>query len=410
MVAMYHTVDVSSGNAAAHPYPFELGVARTALRSQEMIIVLIRWLWFVFAVSVSFAAVLLGHWFGGLLGARLLGDEASRELTMFLVGVNTLFGLVGFLLSLFMFRRLIRWLQHLDSVPVLDKAGAVVGVVLGLGIALLATLPFAELSYGLPIRIFASILGAVLGVIFVMSAKEQLVFIFPGIAQLGRSVDMSLPPGAKMLDTNIIIDGRIADICGTGFLEGPIVVPSFILQELRHIADSADGHRRERGRRGLDVLNRLKADPNAEVIIYHDPLPPKEQVEVDARLVNVAARTNCAVVTNDYSVNRIASLEGVKVLNVNELAGAMRPTFLPGEEMQVTVIKEGKEPGQGVGYLNDGTMVVVEKARHMVGRTLNVGVTSVLQTNAGKMLFADVVDVIEDSDENAGEDKGKEKG
>ncbi len=369
---------------------------------------LIRWLWFVFAVSVSFAAVLLGHWFGGLLGARLLGEEASRELTMFLVGVNTLFGLLGFLLSLFLFRKLIRWLQHLDSVPVLDKAGAALGVFIGLAIALLATLPFTELSYGLPIRIFASILGAVLGVIFVMSAKEQLVFIFPGIAQLGRSVDMSLPPGSKMLDTNIIIDGRIADICGTGFIEGPIVVPSFILQELRHIADSADGNRRERGRRGLDVLNRLKADPDTEVIIYHDPLPPKEQIEVDARLVNVAARTNCAVVTNDYSVNRIASLEGVNVLNVNELAGAMRPTFLPGEEMRVTVIKEGKEPGQGVGYLNDGTMVVVEKARHMVGRTLNVGVTSVLQTNAGKMLFADVVDVIEDGDEAAGKGKDKE--
>ncbi len=341
---------------------------------------LIRWLWFLFSVTVTFASVLLGHWVGSLLGAYLLGEEAGRDLWLFLVGVNCLFGLVGFLVSLFLFRKLIGWLTHLDSVPVLDKIGAVLGVVIGLLIALLATVPFAALDYGLPIRIFASILGAVLGVMLVMSTKEQLVYIFPGLAQLGRAVDARLAPGSKMLDTNIIIDGRIADICATGFLQGPIVIPNFILQELRHIADSAEGHRRERGRRGLDVLNRLKAEPRTDVLIYHDPHPPREQMEVDARLVNLAARTNCAVVTNDYSVNRIASLEGVNVLNVNELAGAMRPTFLPGEELQVTVIKEGKEPGQGVGYLNDGTMVVVEKARALVGRTLMVTVTSVLQT------------------------------
>jgi len=255
------------------------------------------------------------------------------------------------------------------------------------------------MAYGLPLRIFASIIGAILGVLLVLSAKEQLVYIFPGLAQLGTTLDSSLPPGSKMLDTNIIIDGRIADICATGFLSGPIVVPSFILQELRHIADSAEGHRRERGRRGLDVLNRLKNDPDMGVVIYEDPHPPREHMEVDARLVSLATRTNCSVVTNDYSVNRIASLQGVKVLNVNELAGAMRPTFLPGEELDVTVIKEGKEPGQGVGYLNDGTMVVVEKAKPLVGKPIRVGVTSVLQTNAGKMLFADVVEVIEETEE-----------
>ncbi len=360
---------------------------------------LIRWLWFLFAVTVTFGSVLFGHWVGGKLGAWLIGEDGGRELTLFLVGVNTLFGLIGFLLSLFLFRKLIGWLTYLDSVPVLDKLAAAVGVITGLTIALLATVPFAELSYGLPIRIFASILGAILGVIFIMSAKEQLVFVFPGLARLGRTVDTSLPPGAKLLDTNIIIDGRIADICATGFLEGPIVIPAFILQELRHIADSAEGHRRERGRRGLDVLNRLKADPNTEVIIYEDPYPPREHIEVDARLVNIAARTKATIVTNDYSVNRIASLQGVRVLNVNELAGAMRPTYLPGEEIEVTIIKEGKEPGQGVGYLSDGTMVVVEQAKQMVGRTVRVTVTSVLQTSAGKMLFADVVDVVEDEDE-----------
>ncbi|NLO04984.1 MAG: TRAM domain-containing protein [candidate division WS1 bacterium] len=351
---------------------------------------LIRWLWFLFVAAVTFGFVVLGHWAGRLLGERLVGPEPSTDLLYFQVGVNTIFGLIGFLVALFLFRKLIVWLQHMEAVPVLDKLAAVVGTIVGLAVALLATIPFNSTDYALPVQIFASISGAILGVIFAMSAKEQLVYVFPGLAQLGRSADSDLPPGTKMLDTNIIIDGRIYDICATGFIEGPICIPNFILQELRHIADSAEGLKRERGRRGLDVLNRLKSLQDVDVMIYHDPTPPKEHMEVDARLVNIAARTGAAVVTNDYSVNRIASLEGVRVLNVNELAGAMRPTFLPGEEITVTVIKDGKEPGQGVGYLDDGTMVVVEKAGGMVGETLVVMVTSVLQTNAGKMLFADV--------------------
>ncbi|MEA3401068.1 MAG: TRAM domain-containing protein [Armatimonadota bacterium] len=365
---------------------------------------LIRWLWFLFVAAITFAFVLIGHWVGGIAGARLLGEDAGTDYTYFLVGVNTIFGLIGFLVSLFLFRKLIGWLQHMEAVPLLDKAAAAVGVTVGLAVALLATVPFSSLQYGLPIQIFASIIGAILGVIFAMSAKEQLVYVFPGLAQLGKSVDSSLPPGTKMLDTNIIIDGRVYEICATGFIEGPICIPNFILQELRHIADSAEGLKRERGRRGLDVLNRLKALQDTDVIIYHDPNPPREHMEVDARLVNLAARTGSAVVTNDYSVNRIASLEGVRVLNVNELAGAMRPTFLPGEEVTVTIIKEGKEPGQGVGYLDDGTMVVVEKASKMVGETLIVMVTSVLQTNAGKMLFAEVKGRAKD--EEADSDEG----
>ncbi|MFP4250139.1 MAG: PIN/TRAM domain-containing protein [Armatimonadota bacterium] len=359
---------------------------------------LIRWLWFLFVAAVTFSFVLVGHWVGSMLGDNLIGPDAGRDMLLFLVGVNAIFGLVGFLIGLFLFRKLIGWLQHLEEVPVLDKMAALVGTIVGLAVALLATIPLNSLEFGLGLQIFASIIGAILGVIFAMSAKEQLVYVFPGLAQLGRNVQSDLPPGTKMLDTNIIIDGRIYDICSTGFIEGPICIPNFILQELRHIADSAEGLKRERGRRGLDVLNRLKALPDTDVIIYHDPSPPREHMEVDARLVNLAARTNSAVVTNDYSVNRIASLEGVNVLNVNELAGAMRPTFLPGEDITVTIIKEGKEPGQGVGYLDDGTMVVVERAARMVGETLTVMVTSVLQTNAGKMLFAEVSSNANDGD------------
>jgi uncharacterized protein YacL len=363
---------------------------------------LIRWLWFLFVAAITFAFVLVGHWLGGILGERLLGADAGRDGLLFSVGVNAIFGLIGFLVSLFLFRKLIGWLQHMEAVPVLDKLAAVVGTIVGLLAALLATVPFANLEYGLGIQILASIIGAILGVIFAMSAKEQLVYVFPGLAQLGRSTKSDLPPNTKMLDTNIIIDGRIYDICATGFIEGPMCIPNFILQELRHIADSAEGLKRERGRRGLDVLNRLKTLPETEVMIYHDPNPPREHMEVDARLVNLAARTNATIITNDYSVNRIASLEGVRVLNVNELAGAMRPTFLPGEEVLVTIIKEGKEAGQGVGYLDDGTMVVVERAARMVGERLSVMVTSVLQTNAGKMLFAEVRSKLDEEDESKG--------
>lgn len=351
---------------------------------------LIRGLWLLFVASVTFCGVLVGHWTGRLLGPRLVGEEAGNALTYFLVGVNVLFGLIGFLVALFAFRKLINWLTHLQDVALLDKAAAAMGVILGLAIALLATAPFAALHYGLPIQIFASIVGIILGIMFAMSANEQLLYVFPGLARLSTGGEAQLPPGTRMLDTNIVIDGRIADIVASGFLDGPIVVPNFILNELRHIADSAENLKRERGRRGLDVLNRLKSTPGADVIIYHDPSPPKEHMEVDARLVSLAARHGATVVTNDYSVQRIASLEGVAVLNVNELAGAMRPTFLPGEELTVTVIKEGKEPGQGVGYLDDGTMVVVEKARSLIGKMIVVAVTSVLQTNAGKMLFAEV--------------------
>jgi len=353
---------------------------------------LIRGLWSLFVASVIFGGVVLGHWVGKLLGPRLVGneEEAGSTLTYFQVGVNTLFGLVGFLVAMLLFRKLITWLSNLERVPLLDKAAAVLGVLVGLAIALLATAPFVSLDFGLPIQIFASILGIILGTMFAMSAKEQLVYVFPGLAKLGGTAKARLPMESKMLDTNIIIDGRIADIASSGFLQGPIVIPNFILQELRHIADSPENLKRERGRRGLDVLNRLKSSPDTEIIIYHDPDPPKEHMEVDSRLVSLAARHGAAVVTNDYSVNRIARLEGVRVLNVNELAGAMRPTFLPGEELTVTVIKDGKEPGQGVGYLDDGTMVVVEQARHLIGKLIVITVTSVLQTNAGKMLFAEV--------------------
>jgi len=245
----------------------------------------------------------------------------------------------------------------------------------------------------LPIRIFASVVGVVLGVGFAMSARGQIVYVFPSLESslvlTGTASRTRTKP--KMLDTNIIIDGRIADIVDSGFLEGTLLVPDFILQELHYIADSSDRLRRARGRRGLDMLNSLKNLEGVEISIYEDYSPEEvDAEEVDTQLVKLAKARDAVVITNDYSVNEIAKLNGVPVLNVNELANALKPVFLPGEELTVTIVKEGKEPGQGVGYLDDGTMVVVEDGADALGQIVPVTVTSVLQTNAGKMIFAEL--------------------
>ncbi len=189
----------------------------------------------------------------------------------------------------------------------------------------------------------------------------------------------------KILDTSAIIDGRIADICATGFLEGPIIVPQFILHELQKVADSSDALKRQRGRRGLDVLERLRNDPDIEVTISEIDFP--EIRNVDQKLLELAKRLNAKIITNDFNLNKLARVQGLKVLNINELANALKPVVLPGETMRVFILKEGKERDQGIAYLDDGTMVVVDNARKMIGRTIEITVTSVLQTTAGKMIF-----------------------
>ncbi len=190
----------------------------------------------------------------------------------------------------------------------------------------------------------------------------------------------------KLLDTSVIIDGRIADVCETGFLEGVFVVPQFILQELQHIADSPDSLKRARGRRGLDILHRIQKVGHMTVKITEEDFPKIR--EVDAKLVALAKAINAKVITNDFNLNKVAELQGVFVLNVNELANAIKPVVLPGETMKVFIIKEGKEHNQGVAYLDDGTMVVIDNGRRLIGKNVDVSVTSVLQTTAGRMIFA----------------------
>ncbi|RME65595.1 MAG: PIN domain-containing protein, partial [Nitrospirae bacterium] len=189
----------------------------------------------------------------------------------------------------------------------------------------------------------------------------------------------------KILDTSVIIDGRIADVCETGFIEGTLIVPQFILRELQHVADSADPLKRARGRRGLDILHKMQKMSSIQVRIVEEDFPKIK--EVDSKLLALAKLLNAKVITNDYNLNKLAQVQGVQVLNINELANALRPVVLPGEVMTLQVIKEGKERDQGVGYMEDGTMVVVENGRKYIGQSIEVVVTSVLQTTAGRMIF-----------------------
>ena len=190
----------------------------------------------------------------------------------------------------------------------------------------------------------------------------------------------------KLLDTRVIIDGRIADLCETGFIEGTLVVPQFILQELQHISDSSDGLKRARGRRGLDTLNVIQKITNIKVEIVEDDFPHVK--EVDTKLIELAKKMDAKVLTNDFNLNKVAGIQGVKVLNINDLCNALKPVVLPGEAIKVFVLKQGKEAGQGVAYLDDGTMVVVDHAKRWIGKNVDVIVTSVLQTSAGRMIFS----------------------
>lgn len=205
------------------------------------------------------------------------------------------------------------------------------------------------------------------------------------LSDLRRLFKGATDENLKIMDTSVIIDGRIADVCETGFLDGTIIIPNFILQELQHIADSSDSLKRARGRRGLDILHRIQNMSHMDVRIVDEDFPRIR--EVDSKLIALAKKLGAKVITNDFNLNKVAELQGVKVLNINDLSNAVKPVALPGEGMRVFVLKEGKEPGQGVAYLDDGTMIVVENGRRFLNKNIDVVVTSVLQTAAGRMIF-----------------------
>ncbi|MBI3307354.1 MAG: TRAM domain-containing protein [Candidatus Omnitrophica bacterium] len=238
--------------------------------------------------------------------------------------------------------------------------------------------PETERQFG----IATAIVFTYLGVITMLRGQDEFTLMIPFVTLDTKASGEEL----ILLDTSVIIDGRIADICETHFLSGKLVLPRFVLKELQLIADSSDPLKRNRGRRGLDVLNRVKSNPNVQVKINEMDFP--EFSTVDAKLVKMGQVLNAKVFTNDFNLNKVAELQGVKVLNINELANALKPIVMPGEVMQVKILKEGKEHDQGVAYLDDGTMVVVDNGRKRMGQTLNVTITSVLQTQAGRMIFA----------------------
>lgn len=308
-------------------------------------------------------------------------DDRRFQMTV-RIALTVVGGLVGVILSSEIYRFVLSVQKQIESASTREKIALTLGGTFGV----LLTVPFAVLFsrygiVGIPLTLVVGITFVYLSTVAVLSVKELRV-VLPS----AEGETLSQAPKIKILDTNVIIDGRIADICRTGFIEGLIYVPGFVIDELHHIADSSDSLRRARGRRGLDILNQMQKERHLEVRTYDDMVDPNEPV--DKRLVNLAKSINGVIVTNDFNLNKVAEIEGVQVLNVNELANALKPVVLPGEEMRVRIIKEGNQPNQGVGYMDDGTMIVVEGGRDYIDQDVDVLVTSVLQTVAGKMIFA----------------------
>jgi uncharacterized protein YacL len=285
--------------------------------------------------------------------------------------------------------QLVTWVEaRLYRASTQDVISGAIGLILGLIIANLLGSALSRIPLlGPYLPTGSMLLLGYLGVVVATKKKDDLFGIFniSGRTLRERPDHSKSAAAPKILDTSVIIDGRIADICRTGFIEGPLVIPAFVLDELRHVADSSDILKRNRGRRGLDVLNRIQKELSLEVQVYEKELG---NLEVDSKLIKLARVLSGRIVTNDYNLNKVCELQRIPVLNINDLANAVKPVVLPGEEMMVHLLKEGKESGQGVGYLDDGTMIVVDGGRKHIGETLGVLVTSVLQTAAGRMIFA----------------------
>jgi len=284
-------------------------------------------------------------------------------------------------------------LRKVEALSTAEFVAAVIGLLIGLLMGLLLGLPLSNfdppLGTWLPLGV--SLLFG-LGMLGLTVAKRADLLLAAQAIGLVRNQDPAAAAGLRMgdphivVDTSAIIDGRIAEIVESGFIYGTLVIPRFVLDELQHIADSSDALRRNRGRRGLEILNRMQKEPGTPVEIVEDDVP--DVAEVDAKLVALAIGRSRVILTNDFNLNRVAELQGVRVMNINSLANAVKPAVLPGEELHVRVIQEGKEAGQGVGFLDDGTMIVIEGGARHIDRELDVSVTRVLQTVAGRMIFA----------------------
>jgi uncharacterized protein YacL len=299
--------------------------------------------------------------------------------------------IIGLLLGLLIALCVIQIEQAIRKVSLRVILGGVVGMIIGLLIAFLFAFGLSFVSNIMEKRQVVpwiySLLTGIMGYLGLVlgSKKVEEVTLFGW----GPAKEIS---DYRILDTSVIIDGRIADIADTGFLEGNLMVPRFVLDELQYIADSSDSLKRARGRRGLDILNRMQRSSGIYIDVVDHDFPKIKGV--DAKLVALAKKTNGKILTNDFNLNKVAELQGIKILNVNELANALKPVVLPGELMTVKIIKDGKEPGQGVGYLDDGTMIIVDNAQKYQGMSVEALVTSVLQTTAGRMIFSELKSVM----------------
>ncbi|SHJ89931.1 PIN/TRAM domain-containing protein [Paramaledivibacter caminithermalis] len=356
----------------------------------------------IIRVSLAFAGAMAGYAIGLLVSKILKAQQffnmapltTLQELIISIVGA-VIFGFLFFIITPWLMKKGLNsanWVEtELQKIPTTDILVGSIGLIIGLIIAylisrLIIPIPYVGIVLSIILHVFLGYLG-----VSIATKKINDLINLPNIFKRSSNKDKvsnkvvyaSVP---KILDTSVIIDGRIADVCKTGFIEGPLVIPEFVLKELRHIADSSDSLKRNRGRRGLDILNKIQKELDIEVQITD--MDFEDIAEVDIKLVKLGQVLSGKVVTNDFNLNKVSELQGVPVLNINELANAVKPVVLPGEEMVVQVIKEGKEMGQGVAYLDDGTMIVVDGGKKHIGKTMDVLVTSVLQTAAGRLIFA----------------------
>jgi uncharacterized protein YacL len=349
---------------------------------------------------ITIAGVILGYFVGDTIthtsyiaGLNYYGSATIKNAIIIIISI-LIFGVFLFLISPVINHGLKKLMDYIEksiqklsiTEIIFGSAGAIVGLILS---AVFVTIVDNIPIVGSIVAVFIAIFMAAVGANICIKRREEIMGVFSNIKRSDKSKDKKTKGSKgdpKVLDTSVIIDGRIFDICQTGFVEGSLIIPTFVLAELRHIADSSDSLKRNRGRRGLDVLNKIQKELNIEVQISDRDFP--DISEVDSKLLKLAQVLNGKVVTNDYNLNKVAEFHGVPVLNINELANAVKPVVLPGEEMRVQIIKDGKESGQGVAYLDDGTMIVVEGGRRFIGETKDVIVTSVLQTAAGRMIFA----------------------
>lgn len=338
---------------------------------------------FIFSKKLFFLALIFGLW-AAYTVRPFLSLGSLWNVTLGLVAA-VFFYLVSALTLNLVRRSIFSLNQSLDAVPTEALLGGTSGLLLGVLVGVLSTFPLSLLDgigefLTLGVFFFCGFLGLKVGV---RRAPDLLKLLPQSIISKKPTDNYLIAP--KVLDTSAIIDGRIYDVCLSNFLEGQLVVPTFVIEELQHIADSSDNIRRNKGRRGLELLSKMQKHSSVKIDIIEANIP--EEKDVDNKLLRLCKQINACIITNDYNLNKVAELQGIKVLNINELTNAVKVIVYPGETMHIAIIKEGKEAGQGVGYLEDGTMVVVEDAYHEIGNDLEVMVTSVFQTAAGRMIF-----------------------